>query len=48
MMLRIAPLTTADLHSSQVLGHAWVVHEPEKLADVVQERIGQHDRSPRS
>lgn len=39
------PFTTASLHSSQVLEHAWVVHDPEKLLDVVRERIAEHDRS---
>lgn len=39
------PFTTASLHSSQVLEHAWVVHDPEKLLDVVSERIAEHNRS---
>ncbi len=38
------PFTVAGLHSSQVLEHAWVVHDPEKLLDVVQERIAEHNR----
>ena len=38
------PFTVAGLHSSQVLKHAWVVHEPEKLLDVVRERIAEHNR----
>ena len=29
------PFTVAGLHSSQVLEHAWVVHDPEKLLEVV-------------
>ena len=39
------PFTTAALHSSQVLEHAWVVHDPEKLEEMVQERIAEHNRS---
>ena len=37
------PFTIAGLHSSQVLEHAWVVHDPEKLLEVVQERIAEHN-----
>ena len=33
------PFTVASLHSSQTLEHAWVVHDPENLLDVVKERI---------
>ncbi len=39
------PFTVAGLHSSQVLEHAWVVHDPEKLLQVVKERIAQHNRT---
>ena len=39
------PFTIAGLHSSQVLDHAWVVHDPEKLLDTVQERIAEHNRT---
>ena len=38
------PFTTRSLHASQVLDHAWVVHDPEKLLDVVRERIAEHNR----
>ena len=38
------PFTVAGLHSSQVLEHAWMVHEPEKLLEVVQDRIAEHNR----
>ena len=31
------PFTTSGLHSSQVLNHAWMVHNPEELLDVVRE-----------
>ena len=37
------PFTIAGLHSSQVLEHAWVVHDSEKLLEVVEARIAQHD-----
>ncbi len=39
------PFTIAGLHSSQVLEHAWVVHDPEKLIEVVKERFAEHDRT---
>ena len=42
------PFTIAGLHSSQVLEHAWVVHDPEALADVVRERIAEHNREGHS
>ena len=39
------PFTTAGLHTSQVVEHAWMVHEPEKLLEVVKDRIAEHNRS---
>ncbi len=39
------PFTIAGLHSSQVLEHAWVVHDPEKLIEVVKDRIAAHNRT---
>ena len=39
------PFTVAGLHSSQVLEHAWVVHDPGKLLEVVRDRIAQHNRT---
>ena len=39
------PFTIAGLHSSQVLEHAWMVHEPEALLDVVKDRIAEHNRT---
>ena len=39
------PFTIAGLHSSQVLEHAWVVHDSEKLLEMVEARIAQHDRT---
>ncbi len=38
------PFTIAGLHSSQVLEHAWMVHEPDELLDVVRDRIAEHNR----
>ena len=38
------PFTNPGLHSSQVLEHAWMVHEPERLLEVVRDRIAEHNR----
>ena len=42
------PFTVASLHSSQALEHAWVVHDPENLLEVVKERIAEHNRTVHS
>ena len=39
------PFTIAGLHSSQVLEHAWMVHEPEALLEAVKDRIAEHNRA---
>ena len=39
------PFTIAGLHSSQVLEHGWVVHDHDKLLEVVQRRIAEHNRT---
>ena len=39
------PFTIAGLHSSQVLEHTWVVHEPDALLDMVKDRIAEHNRT---
>ena len=39
------PFTIAGLHSSPSLEHAWVVHDSDKLLDVVQDRIAEHNRT---
>lgn len=39
------PFTIASLHSSHVVDHAWVVHDPDKLLRVVRERIAEHNRT---
>ncbi len=38
------PFTIAGLHSSQVLEHAWMVHEPDALLGMVKDRIAEHNR----
>ena len=37
------PFTIVGLHSSQVLEHAWMVHDSEKLLEAVEARIAHHD-----
>ncbi len=39
------PFTIAALHSAQVVDHRWIVHDPDKLNEVVQERITEHNRA---
>ncbi len=39
------PFTIAGLHSSEALEHAWVVHDPDKLLDVVRERIDENNKT---
>ena len=39
------PFTIASIHSSQALEHAWVVHDPDQLLDVVRDRIAEHNRT---
>jgi beta-phosphoglucomutase len=39
------PFTVAGLHTSQVLEHAWLVHHPETLLEVVKSRIAEHNRT---
>lgn len=41
------PFTIAGLHSNQVLGYPWVVHDPAVLLDVVEEGIDEHNRAVR-
>ena len=39
------PFTVAGLHHARnLLEHHWVVHEPEKLVEVVRDRIAEHNR----
>ena len=39
------PFTITGLHSSRVLERAWMVHEPEALLEVVNDRIAEHNRT---
>ncbi len=39
------PFTIAALHLAQVVDHRWIVHDPNKLNEVVQERITEHNRA---
>ena len=38
------PFTIAGIHASEVLDHAWVVHEPEQMPEVVRQCIEEHNR----
>ncbi len=42
------PFTIKNLHSAHVVEHEWILHDPDKLAEVVQERIDDHNRSAHS
>jgi beta-phosphoglucomutase-like phosphatase (HAD superfamily) len=37
------PFTNASLHTSQIADEAWIVHEPERVAEVVRHRIEEHN-----
>ncbi len=39
------PFTIAALHSAQVVDHRWIVHDPDNLLQVVEERIAEHNRA---
>ena len=39
------PFTVSGLHTSGVLEHAWVVHDPANLLEVVRRRIAEHNRT---
>ncbi len=39
------PFTSGVLHKSQVLDHAWVVHNPSELPEVVRRRVEEHNRT---
>ncbi len=39
------PFTIASLHSAKVVEHQWIVHESEKLVEVVEARIAEHNRT---
>ena len=42
------PFTIKNLHSTHVVEHEWILHDPDKLVEVVQERIDDHNRSAHS
>jgi len=37
------PFTNASIHISEIIKEAWIVHEPEKVAEVVRQRIEEHN-----
>ncbi len=37
------PFTNAGLHSSEIIEDAWIVHEPEKVAEIVRQRMEKHN-----
>ena len=37
------PFTNASIHTSEVIKEAWIVHEPENVAEVVRQRIMEHN-----
>jgi hypothetical protein len=39
------PFTDAGLHSSKIIKDVWIVHEPEKVAEVVRQRIEEHNQT---
>ena len=39
------PFTIEALHSAQVVDHRWIVHDPDKLLEMVEERIAEHNRA---
>ena len=38
------PFTSAGIHASQIVEDAWIVHDPEKVAETVRRRIEQAER----
>ena len=39
------PFTNASIHSHEIIKEAWIVHEPEKVAEVVRQRIEEHNQT---
>ena len=37
------PFTNASIHTSEIIKEAWIVHEPEKVAEVVRQCIEEHN-----
>ena len=42
--MNVVAVATPFNHSSQLLEHARVVHDPSELLDAVKERMAEHDR----
>jgi beta-phosphoglucomutase len=39
------PFTNAGIHTDEIIKEAWIVHEPEKVAEVVRQRIEEHKQT---
>lgn len=39
------PFSSAGVHESASIGHEWILHEPERLPDLVKARIEEHNRT---
>lgn len=39
------PFTNASIHDHEMIKEAWIVHKPEKVTEVVRQRIKEHDRT---
>jgi beta-phosphoglucomutase len=39
------PFTIASLHSTQVIDHQWILHDPETLIEVVRGRVAEYNRT---
>lgn len=37
------PFTNASIHANEIIKEAWIVHEPEKVVEVVGQRIKEHN-----
>jgi hypothetical protein len=37
------PFTGASIHETEISKEAWIVHEPEKVAEVVRQRMADHN-----
>lgn len=39
------PFTIDSLHSTQVVKHQWIVHDPDKLLEIVRQRVAEHNQT---
>jgi len=39
------PFTNASIHTHEIIKEAWIVHEPDKVAEVVRQRIEEHNQT---